>query len=378
MFLSVPVFSLVALLSLLLWVIITLLPWFPWLTRESWDVESHSINKSVDLSDITVLIPARNEASVIGTTLQAIAAQNGSPKVVLIDDNSDDDTKDIATSIDELNIEVIENQPLKKGWSGKLWALENGRKHVETPYTLLLDADIKIQPGVISGLKQKLLNSEYSFVSLMAKPSLSGFWERLLMPAFIYFFKLLYPFRIANSESRLISAAAGGCILLRTAILEDIGGFNALKETLIDDCTLAKKTKEAGYNTWLGLTHSVESIRPYGGLKEIWNMVARTAYTQLHYSISLLLLCTLLMILAYIVPLIALLSFSTPVVWYGLTALFLMAITYLPTLRYYGLPLVYLLSMPLVGALFLAMTWTSAIRYWKGERMRWRGRVVTE
>lgn len=373
-----PLFSLFALLSLILWVIITLHPWLPWLTRESWDVGNIQSLKSVDLSDITVLIPARNEASVVGRTLRAIASQEGNPNVILIDDNSEDNTKAIAESVEGLNLTVVENQPLKPGWSGKLWALENGRRHVETPYTLLLDADIEIEPGVIAGLKQKLLNTDYSFVSLMAKPSLNRFWERLLMPAFIYFFKLLYPFRVANSKSRWVSAAAGGCILLKTSILEDIGGFKALKKTLIDDCTLAKKTKEAGYQTWLGLTHSVKSIRPYSGIKKIWDMVARTAYTQLHYSLLLLLFCTLLMILAYIVPVVALLSFSTPKFWFGLIALLFMFITYLPTLRYYRLSPIFLFSMPIVGALFLAMTWTSAIRYWKGERMRWRGRTVTE
>jgi len=377
---SLSLFSFFALFSLILWVIIILLPWLPWLTRESWDVQKNTSLKNIDLSDITVLIPARNEASVIGKTLRAIASQDStsSPHVILIDDNSEDNTKEKAESVEELDLTIIENKPLKPGWSGKLWALENGRDHMETPYTLLLDADIEIEQGVITGLKEKLLNSEYSFVSLMAQPSLDGFWERLLMPAFIYFFKLLYPFRIANSKSRWVSAAAGGCILLKTSILDDIGGFKAMKETLIDDCTLAKKTKEAGYRTWLGLTHSVKSIRPYSGIREIWNMVARTAYTQLHYSILLLLFCTLLMVLAYIVPVVALLSFSTPKLWFGLLALFFMFITYMPTLQYYNLSLIYLFSMPLVGVLFLAMTWTSAIRFWKGERMRWRGRTVTD
>jgi len=364
--------------SLLIWISILLLPWRPWFIAEAWDADKKSIDSTVSLNDITVLIPARNEEKVIKKTLMALAKQGVHLNVILVDDNSDDDTSEVARSVEGLNLNILQNRPLKKGWSGKLWALENGRRRIKTPFTLLLDADIEIDPGVISGLKQKLTNSKYSFISLMARPSLRSFWERLLMPAFIYFFKLLYPFRIANSTSSWISAAAGGCILMETKILDEIGGFVTLKETLIDDCTLARKVKEAGYNTWLGLTHSVKSIRPYSGFTEIWNMVARTAYTQLHYSLFLLLLCTILMLSAYITPLIGLLLWPNSLFWMAFSALVIMFITYLPTLRYYHLSPLWALSMPFVGALFLGMTWTSAVRYWSGERMRWRGRIVTD
>jgi cellulose synthase/poly-beta-1,6-N-acetylglucosamine synthase-like glycosyltransferase len=211
----------------------------------------------------------------------------------------------------------------------------------------------------------------------MDAPALNGFWDTLLMPAFIYFFKLLYPFKLANSKYKWISAAAGGCIMMKKEILDDMGGFGAIKDELIDDCMLARKAKNLGYRTWLGLTHAAKSNRPYNGFAELWNMVARTAYTQLHYSISLLLVCTVLMILVYWLPIAGLIIFGGYFLIAPACALLTMMITFVPILRYYGLNAAWALIFPITATLFLAMTWTSAIRYWRGERMRWRGRVVT-
>ena len=362
-----------SLASFALWVIICLLPWGPWLTSESFNIGKKTGNE-IDLSDVTVLVPARNEARVIQHTLSRVIAQGDGVQIILVDDNSTDETVELAGSLKSDHLTIIPGKPLPEGWSGKLWGLEQGRKEVTTSYILLLDADIECDPDMLRALKTKLEDENLDFVSLMAKPPMHSFWDKLLMPAFIYFFKLLYPFRLSNSRNKIIAATAGGCILTKTHILEEIGGFAAIKHALIDDCTLARKVKDRGYRIWLGLTRTIRTVRPYKGLGEIWNMVARTAYTQLLYSPTLLLLCTLLMVLAFFVPLMGI--FPPQLFWFGAGTLALIYLTYLPTVVYYRAPFWSLLLLPVVGAMYLMMTWTSAIRYWKGEQVRWRGRVV--
>jgi len=366
--------------ALVLWLIILVLPWRPWMTKERWDASNSSEDE--DLSDITILIPARNEAKVLPETIKSVLRQGEEHKIVIIDDNSTDATSEAARKAGSEHVNVIAGKPRPNGWSGKLWALEQGLKHVQSEYTLLLDADIKLRKGVIAGLKSRLQTENFSFLSLMAMPSLTNYWEKLLMPAFIYFFKLLYPFKLSNSSNKWVAAAAGGCIFTKTEVLNDIGGFEPLKEALIDDCTLAKIVKNQGYSTWVGLTHSAKSIRPYNGLKEIWNMVSRTAFTQLRYSIILLIICTLLMILAFAIPVVGITEYiffhNTQQAGISILVLFIMCFTYIPVLRFYNLSPFYSLVFPLTGILFLGMTWTSAIRYWRGERMRWRGRIVRE
>jgi hopene-associated glycosyltransferase HpnB len=361
--------------SCALWVIILLLPWQPWQTKERWEPLPENVDGQSDLSDVTVLIPARNEAKVIERTITSVVRQ-GNIQVIVIDDNSRDDTAQIAKGAGASNVTVIEAAQRPQGWSGKLWALEQGRRRVQTPVIMLLDADIMLKPGAIAGLQKWLKNGPYSFLSLMAAPSLSGFWEKLLMPAFIYFFKLLYPFHVANSSSDKVSASAGGCVMMKKEALETIGGFASIKDALIDDCMLARKIKDQGYRTWLGLTHAARSIRPYAGFGELWNMVARTAYTQLNYSSMLLLLCTAVMGLAYWIPLIALSIFTGYALPIAIFTLFIMFVTFIPTLRFYDVNIVWVIFLPLIATFFLAMTWTSAIRYWRGERLRWRGRIV--
>jgi len=195
------------------------------------------------------------------------------------------------------------------------------------------------------------------------------------MPAFIYFFKMLYPFALANKPESHMAAAAGGCILIETQALRDIGGMASIKGAVIDDCTLAKKIKQAGYQTWVGLSRGVISQRPYVSLSEIWDMVARTAYTQLLYSNSLLLVCTLVMLLLYVLPVVGLISFSGYAWSFSVLAFLTMTMLYLPTLRFYSLNSAWAILMPVIAGLYLLMTWTSATRYWRGERSRWKGRI---
>ena len=360
--------------STLLWVGFALLPWRPWSNQEVLDA-MEGVNRDTALDEITVLIPARNEAEVIQHTLQSVIEQGPGLKIVLIDDNSEDATVEKTRQMWVSNLRVIQSAPLPPGWSGKLWALEQGRLQVTTPYTLLLDADIELARGVITALGEKMHREAVPFISLMAAPSMSGTWEKLLMPAFVHFFKVLYPFGRVNSHRTRVAAAAGGCILMETRMLDQIGGFESIKSAVIDDCVLAGRVKSQGFHIWLGLTHAVKSVRSYQRLKEIWDMVARTAFAQLQYSVGLLLLCTLVMLLVYEVP-VVMVAYSNALIRYlSLGSLVIMFLTYVPILRFYDRSWAWALGLPLVAALFLAMTWTSAIRYWGGERTRWKGRV---
>jgi cellulose synthase/poly-beta-1,6-N-acetylglucosamine synthase-like glycosyltransferase len=208
----------------------------------------------------------------------------------------------------------------------------------------------------------------------MAYLRMKGLWERLLMPAFIYFFKLLYPFALSNSRSRIVAAAAGGCILMRTDVLSEIGGFGTIRTALIDDCSLARSVKNRGYRTWTGLTRSVISHREYSALSDVWAMVARTAYAQLHHSIVLLLVCSALMVAAFVLPLAALFQPAMSALVVGIASLLLMAATYAPTIRYYGLGMLWVLTLPIAGLLFLLMTWSSAASHWFGRGAAWKDR----
>ena len=248
------------------------------------------------------------------------------------------------------------------------------RPFLERPLVLLLDADIALAPGLIGALRRKLREQRLGLVSLMAELSMRGLWERLLLPAFVYFFKLIYPFAIANSPSKRVAAAAGGCVLLETRALDAIGGFESLKGAIIDDCGLARRVKDAGFATWIGLTRSVTSHRRYRGLGDIWRMVARTAFTQLRYSWLLLGLCTLVMIVSFVCPVLLSLSEEPLIRSIAIMAWLAMWLAYVPTLRYYDIPAAWGILMPVVGVLFLAMTWDSARRYLNGERSTWRGR----
>lgn len=371
-------YSLLALPGLVIWSLILCLPWRPWSTRESLDANVDESNKT-DLSQITVLIPARNEAEVIAETLASLKRQDKSLKIVLIDDQSDDNTSNIAHQARLKNLNIITGAPLPEGWSGKLWALEQGRKYADTEIILLLDADITLVPGTIASLYQKLNSEQLDLVSLMAFLRMNSFWEIFLMPAFIYFFKLLYPFHLSNASSdtlfsKHVAAAAGGCILVRKEALEKIGGFTALKDSLIDDCTLARKIKTSGGRTWIGLTHSVLSHRKYDSLQTIWNMVARTAYTQLHYSPLLLLLCTLIMLIIFVLPLISLFLSGFTIKITALLTILIMATTYLPTLKFYERSPAWGITLPLIGIIYLLMTWTSALRYISGSGSSWKQR----
>lgn len=364
--------SILIVLGSLAWLIILLLPWKPWSTREQLD--SCGLAPDTDLSDVTVLIPARDEAASIAKTLSGLGEQGENLAVILIDDQSSDGTADLARKSFPGDLRIVQGKQLPAHWVGKLWALEQGRQLVSTELILLLDADIRLVPGTIGALKSKLKAEDLDLMSLMAELRMQSFWERALSPAFIFFFKLLYPFALANNPSAKLSAAAGGCVLMRAEKLREIGGFGAFKECIIDDCELAKRVKQVGGKIWIGLTHSAKSERQYSSLTSFWNMVARTAFTQLGYSAFVLVLTTFVMIGVFWFPILSLGSPSwmeKGAAWLGLISMW---VSYLPTLRFYRQNPFWVFTLPFIASLYLLMTWSSALRYWSGQRSVWKGR----
>jgi len=363
--------ELLIILASLSWLVLLVVPWRPWSTREQLESEI----QLEDLSGVTVLIPARNEVNVVERTLTALANQGTGLRIILVDDQSTDGTVDLAAAAFPHGLTIVSGQPLRDSWTGKLWALEQGRTHVQTDLLLLLDADIELAPGMVGTLRRKLLTEKLDLVSIMAKLRMVSFAEKMLVPAFVYFFKLLYPFALGNNPRSCVGVAAGGCILIRVKMLQKIGGFTALKGALIDDCTLARKVKETGGRNWIGLSHSVRSHRPYPELSNFWEMVARTAYTQLGYSVLMLALTTFLMLLVFWIPVVGLFWNSTVIRVTASIGLGTMALCYLPMLLYYRRSLLWLLTLPVIGSLYLFMTWSSALRYWRGKRSQWKGRM---
>ena len=351
------------------------MPWRSWSTDESLDADPDL--SAVDLSTVTVLIPARDEAAVIADTLTSLKMQDENIKVVLVDDQSSDETVKIAKQQRLKQLKIVSSKSLPNGWSGKLWALEQGRAVIDSDLILLLDADISLAPYTIHTIKHKLENGQFKLISLMALLRMTSFWEKLLMPAFIYFFKLLYPFRLANSENQYISAAAGGCIMVQRSVLDEIGGFSSIKDKLIDDCALAAKIKHKGGKTWIGLTHSARSQRCYEALQPIWNMVCRTAFTQLNYSLLLLGLCTIIMAITFLFPLLGLFSPNGWAKLLAIVTLIMMYANYLPTIRYYRQHPLILISLPIVGILYLLMTWSSAYHHLSGRGSKWKTRYYS-
>jgi hopene-associated glycosyltransferase HpnB len=371
-----PIYTYVAVAAAALWLGLLALPWRPWGTRER--LETAGTTPDADLSSVVVLIPARNEAATIGRTLAALAHQGRGLKAILIDDQSSDGTADTARmgAGENLTLEIVRGAALEPGWAGKMFALEQGRARADRPLVLLLDADIALEPGTIAALLGKKRETGAALVSLMAELSMTGPAERLLMPAFVYFFKLVYPFALSNGRTRLVAAAAGGCVLIERAVLDGIGGFDALRGAIIDDCALARAVKRSGRRTWIGLSHAAKSIRGYQTLGAIWRMVARSAYTQLNYSPVLLGLASLMLALAFWMPLVALAAFpALDAKLIGGLALLAMMASYLPTLLYYRRSLLWAAALPLIATLYLIITWSSAIDYWRGRRTIWKGRI---
>jgi hopene-associated glycosyltransferase HpnB len=356
-----------------LWILGWLLPFQPFRIRETLSAKPNQIR---DLADVTALIPARDEAGTIGATLDGLHRQACGLTAIVVDDQSTDETAKIASS-HPLSPTVICGTPPPPGWLGKMWALHQGVQSVETRYILLLDADISCSPGVLTALLDKMESENLVAASVMAELRRQTPWERLLAPAYVYFFRLLYPFSLVHSKSYRVAAAAGGCVLLRRETLLAAGGFAAIRDAIIDDCSLARLLKKTDCRIWLGLTRDVGSLRPYATWREFWDLVSRSAFAQLNFSILQLSACTVAMLSLFVGPL--LLCFRAPAAsgMLGLAGLTAMVGSYVPILRYYDLSPVRCLTLPFVAIGYLAMTWHSAIRYWKGTRTTWKGRTYS-
>jgi hopene-associated glycosyltransferase HpnB len=309
--------------------------------------------------------------------LAALARQGRGLAVIVVDDQSSDGTREAVarSSYPSLEVRLIVGAPLPSGWAGKLWALQQGFAAVDRPYTLLLDADIDLAAGLLTALLRVQRARRATLVSIMAQLHCERFWERLLVPPFVFFFKLLYPFALVNDPQRRAAGAAGGCVLVMTDALRALDGFAAIRGALIDDCTLAAEIKKRGGGLWLGMSRSVRSLRGYGDLRGFWGMVSRSAFTQLRYSVAALLVASVLLIVVFVAPVASIAAGETPARMLGSAALLAMCLVYWPVARFYRLSPPWLLTLPLAASLFLAMTWTSAVSYWRGRRATWKNRV---
>jgi len=348
---------------------------------------------------VCAVIPARNEADLLPTALRSLLTQDypGIFSVVLVDDRSTDGTAEVAREIAEQltqteKLTVISGEPLPTGWTGKLWAIEQGIRYAsqQTPdYFLFTDADIEHDNQNLCSLVTKAERDNLDLVSLMVLLRCQSFWEKLLIPAFVFFFQKLYPFPWVNNPHKKTAAAAGGCILLRRQALERIGGIEVVRQALIDDCALAQAIKQSSTHKdnqltsiWLGLTESTRSLRSYDSLTTIWDMVARTAYSQLNYSPWLLLGTVLAMSLVYLAApfslLIGLLTANWLLTSIALLTWLLMSLAYLPTVRLYQISPLWSVCLSAIAFLYTLMTIDSALRSWQGKGGAWKGRVYSQ
>jgi hopene-associated glycosyltransferase HpnB len=333
---------------------------------------------------VTVVIPARDEAEGIGRCLSSLLAQDydGPFNIVLVDDNSTDGTSAIALGVaaGDSRLTILQGAPLPHGWSGKLWAVSQGLKHesvAQADYILLTDADIEHAPDHISLLVAKAEKDGLELVSEMVRLHCETLAERAFIPAFVFFFQLLYPFRWVCDPDHAMAAAAGGTMLVSRAALTRIDGVNRIRHNLIDDVALAREVKHGGHGIWLGHADKAESLRIYEDAGEIWRMVARTAYVQLNHSPLLLLGTCAGLLLTYLAPVALLLAGG----WFsaiGLLVLLLMAYSFQPTLMRYKRSPWWGFALPGIALFYLAATVASAVRHHTGQGGGWKNRVYPD
>jgi len=335
---------------------------------------------------VTAIIPARNEAQTVARTLASLLEQDypGEFSIVLVDDHSEDGTADIARAAaakagKSANLRVIAARSLPEGWSGKLWALSEGvRATAEAGASpelyLFTDADIGHHRENLSELVARLQANQLDLASLMVRLHCESQVEKFMIPAFVWFFAMLRPFAWASDPDRRTAAAAGGCILIRRSAYERIGGYAAIRQELIDDCALAREVKRGG-KIWLGLTSRTISLRPYSGLGDVWNVIARTAYEHLDYSPWKLLGTVLGMSLIFLAAPGLALALTGPPAWVALASWAAMALAYAPMLRFYRVGLWRVPLLPVVALFYMGATVDSARRHGMGKGGLWKGRV---
>jgi hopene-associated glycosyltransferase HpnB len=334
---------------------------------------------------VVAIIPARNEAAVIGDAVQSLLQQDfaGSIHVIVVDDGSTDGTEAAAAAAARSvgaadRLTVITGAPLAPGWSGKLWAMSQGvaaAAALSADYLLFTDADIHHDADDVAVLVTTAEAQNRDLVSCMVKLQTSTIAEQCLIPAFVFFFLKLYPPAwIASADSRT-AGAAGGSMLIHPQVLLRIGGLQTIRSQIIDDCALASAVKAAGGSIWLGLTRSARSTRPYGSFAEIGRMISRTAFNQLRHSYLLLAATMLGLIVTYLLPPLLLLSGDPVSIVLGASAWLLMSVAYAPMLRFYGLSAVWSLGLPAIALFYAAATIYSAVQYRRGRGGKWKDRV---
>ena len=338
----------------------------------------------VSLPSVAVVVPARDEAASIRQSLSSLLQQNypGELSIILVDDNSTDGTAGIAASLaGPSRLTILSGQPLPPGWSGKLWAIHQGLAHPSATladYVLLTDADILHDPLHLATLVAHAQAHSLDLVSEMVRLHCKTAAERALIPAFVFFFQMLYPFAWVADPSKALAGAAGGTMLISRAPLHRIQGVSRIRHHLIDDCALAREIKSTGGRIWLGHSEKATSMRIYSGPADIWNMIARTAYVQLQHSPLLLLGCTAGMALLYCAP--PLLAFSARPLprLFGALGWLTMAASFQPTLRRYRRSPLWGLALPAIAAFYMAATVASALRHHSGRGGGWKNRVYPD
>ncbi|MGW6024070.1 glycosyltransferase [Streptomyces sp. NPDC055099] len=339
---------------------------------------------------VCVIVPARDEAAVLPESLPSLLAQDypGQAEIFLVDDGSSDGTGTLARSLADrhggLPLTIGSPGEPPPGWTGKLWALRHGigLARARAPrYLLLTDADIAHEPDSLRELVAAAETAGFDLVSQMARLRVASLWERLVVPAFVYFFAQLYPFRWIAKKGSRTAAAAGGCVLLSTAAAERAAIPDSIRHAVIDDVTLARAVKRSGGRVWLGLAERVDSVRPYPGLGDLWRMISRSAYAQLRHNPLILLGTVLGLALIYLLPPVALFGglvtgSAGPAVLGGFAWL-VMTATYVPMLRYYRQTLWLAPLLPFTAFLYLLMTVDSAVQHYRGRGAAWKGRTYS-
>jgi hopene-associated glycosyltransferase HpnB len=360
-----------AALSLLIWIYLL------FARGGFWRVGRRAQCPATNTKKVVAVVPARNEADVIGEAIDSLLQQG--LHVILVDDASTDGTSEAARKAAAGGaLTIVPGAPLPAGWTGKLWAVSQGAQEAlkhQPDYLLFTDADIRHHPHSVAELVAKAEAAQLDLTSCMVRLPTSNFAEKALIPAFVYFFLQLYPPAWIASAKKATAGAAGGCILIRPEALARIGGYAAIRGQVIDDCALARAIKSSGGKIWMGLTGETRSIRPYSGYAEIGRMISRSAFNQLRHSIWLLVGTLLGLALTYLVPLAALFSGNARAATLGGAAWLMMSISYVPMIRFYRLPLIWAVALPLIAVFYAGATFHSALQYWRGKGGVWKGRI---
>ncbi len=380
----------IALASLLAWLYLAVGHGFFWRT----DQRLPARQAPPSWPSVAIIIPARDEADVLPVTLPTLLAQDypGPVRLILVDDGSTDGTTEVARALAEeaarnghtgVSAAVTASTEPPPGWTGKLWALRRGVDCAgDAEFLLLTDADIAHDPGSLTSLVASARTHGLDMVSQMAVLRAETAWERVIVPAFVYFFAMLYPFRWSNRPRSRVAAAAGGCSLVRREALLAAGGLAEVRGAVIDDVAIARIIKRSGGRTWLGLAEQVHSRRPYPRLADLWKMVSRSAYAQLRHSPLLLLGTVLGMSLVFVVPVVAtvagLAAGDSTTAIIGAVAWVIMTLSYVPMIRYYRQPVPAALLLPGVAVLYLGMTLDSARLKRAGRGAAWKGRTYDD